>query len=159
MASTPYKISACRLGIEPVQIHTKIINSFSSTPPGSPQESKNIPNSDVIHLSDSKELFLIRLLLFSLRLYRSPSTPAAIIIVTSLCFPGLIASRIQQTFCRRRNKFVKKKSAVRESETRQEKKKMEKGNRTVFQIPFTNTDRIFGMKNKLHELSLPYQFR
>lgn len=126
MASTPYKISACRLGIEPVQIHTKIINSFSSTPPGSPQESKNIPNSDVIHLSDSKELFLIRLLLFSLRLYRSPSTPAAIIIVTSLCFPGLIASRIQQTFCRRRNKFVKKVCSQRvRDKTRKKKWKKE----------------------------------
>lgn len=107
LASMPDKISAQRLGIKWMQIHTQIISIFSSTPPGSAQESKNIPSLDIIHLSGSKELFLISLPLFSLRFCRSPPTPPAIFILTSLSFPGLIASRIQPTFCRRKNMFVK----------------------------------------------------
>lgn len=88
-----------------MQIHTKIISIFSSTSSSSLQESKNFSSPDIIHISEPKELFLICLLLFSLRLHRPTPTPPAIIILTSLCFPGLIASRIQLIFCRRKSKF------------------------------------------------------
>lgn len=129
-----------------MQIHTKIISIFSSTPPGSHQESKNFPSPDIIHLSDSKELFLICLFLFSLRLCRPTPTPQAIIILTSLCFPGLFASRIQLIFCRRKSKFVKKKSAAGDKEKKKEKRKNTK-ERTIFQV---NTDSIYKPKRKIH---------
>jgi len=109
-----------------MQIHTKIISIFSSTPPGSPQEPKIFPSPDIIHLSDSKELFLICLLIFSFRLRRPTPTPPAIIILTSLCLPWLIASRIKPIFCRRKNKPVKKKvCSWRQGERKKKKKENE----------------------------------
>lgn len=130
-----------------MQINRQIISIFSSTPPGSPQESRNIPSFDIIHLSGSKVLFLISLLLFSLRFCRSPPTPPAVFILSSLCFPGLTASKIQPTFCRGKNKFVK---ISLQTETRVGGKKKDKRTgekkeeRTVFQVLLTNADRNFG---------------
>lgn len=149
LASMPDKISAQRLGIKWMQIHTQIISIFSSTPPGSAQESKNIPSLDIIHLSGSKELFLISLPLFSLRFCRSPPTPPAIFILTSLSFPGLIASRIQPTFCRRKNMFVKISLQTGTRVGGEKKKKKDKRTeekmeeRTIFQVLFTNTDKFW----------------
>lgn len=141
-------------------MHRKIISIFSSTPPSSPQESNNFPSPDIIHLSYSKELFLICLLLFSLRLRRPLPTPPAIISLTSLCFPGLIASRIRLIFWRRKSRFVKIKSAARDKEGGK-KRRGEGGlkERATFQVQFTNTDGNFSTENKPHEPSSPYQFK
>lgn len=115
----PNKIRPCRGGTKWMHIHIKTISIFSTTPLGSSWEFKNFLSPDIIHLADSKELFLICLLLLSLRLCRPP----AIIILTSLCFPGLIASRIQVIFCRRASKFVQKKSAAGDKEEKKWKQK------------------------------------
>lgn len=131
-----------------MHIHTKIISNFSTTPPDSPHEFKNFLSPDIIHLSDSKELFLMCLLLFSLRLCRPTPTPPAIIILTSLCFPGLIASRIQLIFCRRASKFVKKKSAAGDKEKR--KIKARTSSRFNSQIHIQEN---ISIKNKLHAFS------
>lgn len=108
---------------------------------------QELSKPDIIHLWDSKELFLIYLLLFILRLCRPPPTPPAIIILISLCFPGLIASRTQLIFCRRKSKFVKKKSAAGDKERRREGGgTTTKTKPTIFQVQFTNTDKNSSIK-------------
>lgn len=132
-----------------MHIYTKIVSVFSTTLPGSPQEFQNFLRPDIINLSDSKELFLICLLLFSLRLCRSTPIPPAIITLTSFCFPGLIASRIQLIFCRRASKFFKKTSCS----WRQGEKKMKAKASSRFS-PQIHIQENISTKNKPLELSL-----
>lgn len=128
----PNKITPCRGATKWMHIHTKKSAFFSKTPPVSPQEFKNFLSPNIINLSDSKELFLICFLLFSLKLCRPTPIPPAIIILTSLCFPGLIASRIQ-LFSVEEQASLSRKSL--QLETRRKKNE----SKNIFQVQFTNT--------------------